>query len=328
MNAWCPRQINRRTLVLGAVAASVASKRPAVADEAYPTRPVRFIVPSGPGSGTDIITRILGDKLSQRWGQAVIVENRDGASGFIGTELTVKAPPDGYMLCMGFTGPLAASPAFLKNAPYDPLKDLVPVTLIDSSPAVLVVNNALPVNSVQELIAYAKSKPGALSYGSAGQGTIGHVSGALFDQYADINMLHVPYKNVSQAVSDVISGNLQVLFHVAPALMPLVESSQMRALGVTSLKKWSILPDLPSIAEAALPGYQSSVWHGVVMPSGAPHWLVQRVYQDITAVMSAENVRERFAREWIEPLGTTPEEFGAFLKSEVEAYTKLASSSG
>ncbi len=322
------RSISRRTFVIGASTVAVGASTSTFGQTAYPTRPVHFIVPSGAGSGTDIITRILSEKLTQRWNQPVIVENRDGASGFIGTQATAKAAPDGYTLCMGFTGPLAASPAFLKNAPYDPLKDLAPVTLIDSSPAVLVVNNALPVHSVQELIAFAKSNPGALSYGSAGQGTIGHVSGALFNQKAATNMLHVPYKNVSQAVTDVVAGHLKVLFHVAPAVLPLVKSSQLRALGVTSLKKWSIAPDLPSIAEVALPGYEASVWHGVVVAAGTPQSLVDKIYQDISTVAKADDVRGQFSQQWIEPLATTPVEFADFLKSEVENYAKLASSNG
>lgn len=316
--------LNRRTFVLSAAAVPTLLTSRGLANEAYPTKAVHFIVPSGAGSGTDIITRILSEKLTQKWGQTVVVENRDGASGLIGTQAVAKSAPDGYTLCMGFTGPLAASPAFLKNTPYDPLKDLMPVTLVDSSPAVLVVSNNVPAKSVQDLIAYAKAHPGALSYGSAGQGTIGHISGELFNQKAGTKMLHVPYKNVSQAVTDVVGGHLQLLFHVAPALMPLVKDGKVRALGVTSLKKWAITPDLPSIAEVALPGYEASVWHGVVVPAGTPKWLVDKLYQDINAVMKTDEVKQQFAAQWIEPLGTTPDEFGKFIQSELKSYAKVA----
>jgi tripartite-type tricarboxylate transporter receptor subunit TctC len=320
--------VDRRAFLLGSAALSATFAAPAQAQSNYPNRTVRFVVPSGAGSGTDIITRILSDQLTQKWGQPVVVENRDGASGFIGTQSVLRSAPDGYTLCMGFTGPLAASPAFLKNAPYNPLKDLSPVTLVDSSPAVLVVNNDLPVKTVQELIAYAKAQPGALNFGSAGQGTIGHVAGELFNQYAGTKMLHVPYKNVSQAVTDVVAGHLKVIFHVAPALMPLVKGGQLRALGVTSLKKWSVTPDLPSIAEVALPGYEATVWHGVIVPTGTPDEIIRKVYEDIAAAMKTEAVVKQFNAQWIEPLGTSPAEFSAFLKSEVENYVKLASSSG
>jgi tripartite-type tricarboxylate transporter receptor subunit TctC len=318
------KAVDRRAFVLGAGTMLAGVAWPASAQTEYPTRPVHFIVPSGAGSGTDIITRILGDKLSRKWGQPVVVENRAGASGLIGTQFTAQSPPDGYTLCMGFTGPLAASPAFLKAVSYDPLKDLAPITLVDSSPAVLVVTNDLPVKSVQELIAYAKANPGTLTFGSAGQGTIGHVSGELFNQKAGTKMLHVPYKDVSQAVTDVVGGHLKVLFHVAPALMPLAKSGQIRALGVTSLKKWALTPDLPSIAEVALPGYEASVWHGVVAAGGTPQWLVDKLHQDIVGVMRADDVREQFTKQWIEPLGTTPAEFRAFMKSELENYVKVA----
>jgi len=318
------KAINRRKFVLGTGALVVGAASPAFAQTAYPTRPVHFIVPSGAGSGTDIITRILSDKLSRKWGQPVVVENRAGASGLIGTQFTAQSPPDGYTLCMGFTGPLAASPAFLKTVSYDPLKDLAAITLVDSSPAVLVVTNSLPVNSVPELIAYAKANPGVLTFGSAGQGTIGHVSGELFNQKAGTKMLHVPYKDVSQAVTDVVGGHLKVLFHVAPALLPLAKAGQVRALGVTSLKKWALTPDLPSIAEAGLPGYEASVWHGVVAAGGTPQWLVDKLHQDIVGVMRTDDVREQFTKQWIEPLGTTPDEFKTFMKSELENYVKVA----
>lgn len=318
---------NRRTFMVGAaLLATGAVARGATAP--YPDRMIRFIVPSAPGSGTDILTRILSKKLTDRWHQTIVVDNREGAGGVIGTEIAAKSAPDGYTLCMGFTGPLAASPALLKDIPYNPLKDLETVTLIDSSPAVLVVSPSVPATSVEELIALAKAKPGFITFGSAGYGTIGHVSGELFKQKSETNMLHVPYKSVSQAVTDVVGGQIKMLFHVAPAVMPLVKAGKLRALGVTSLKRWAILPELPAIAEAGLPGYQTSVWHGVVVSAGTPPALIETIYQNISNVMKSDDVRKQFAAQWTEPLGTTPAEFAKFLKSEVETYANIAKSAG
>jgi tripartite-type tricarboxylate transporter receptor subunit TctC len=271
----------------------------------------------------------LGQKLGERWGQSVIVDNRDGAGGVIGTELAARSAPDGYTLYMGFTGPLAVSPALYKKLPYDPLKDFAPVSLIDSSPVILAVHPTLAVTSVKELIAFAKSRPGFLNFGSAGSGTIGHMSGELFKTMSRTSMVHVPYKSVSQAVSDLLGGQLQLMFHIAPAIMPHVKVGKLRALGVTSLNRWLILPDLPTIAEAGLPGYESTVWHGVLVPAGTPIQLVTRLHQELANnIMKSGEVRETFAAQWIEPLGTTPDDFAKFLKADIERSLKIVKDAG
>jgi tripartite-type tricarboxylate transporter receptor subunit TctC len=301
----------------------------ALAAEPYPSRPVRFIVPSAAGSGTDIIARIIGQKLSERWHQPVVIDDRDGAGGMIGTELAARAPGDGYTLYMGFTGPLAVSPALFSKLPYDPVKDFAPVSLIDASPVVLVVNPSVPATTVKELIALAKAKPGTLNFGSAGSGTMGHMSGELFKSMSGTNMLHVPYKNVSQAMSDVVAGQLQLMFHVAPAVMPQVKAGKLRALGVTSLKRWAILPDVPTIAEAGVPGYESTVWHGVLVPAGVSTALVTRLHREIAdEILKTREVREAFAAQWLEPLGTTPQEFAAFLKNDIARNAKIVKAAG
>jgi len=301
----------------------------AFAAEPYPSRPVRFIVPSAAGSGTDIIARIIGQKLSERWHQPVVIDDRDGAGGMIGTELAARSPADGYTLYMGFTGPLAVSPALFSKLPYDPVKDFAPVSLIDASPVVLVVNPSVPATNVKELIALAKAKPGTLNFGSAGSGTMGHMSGELFKSLSGTNMLHVPYKNVSQAMSDVVAGQLQLMFHVAPAVMPQVKAGKLRALAVTSLKRWAILPDLPTIAEAGVPGYESTVWHGVLVPAGVSTALVARLHREIAdEILKTREVREAFAAQWLEPLGTTPQEFAAFLKNDIARNAKIVKAAG
>jgi tripartite-type tricarboxylate transporter receptor subunit TctC len=267
--------------------------------------------------------------LSERWGQSVVIDDRDGAGGVIGTELAARAPADGYTLYMGFTGPLAVSPALTKKLPYDPVRDFAPVSLIDASPVVLVVNPSVPAKSVEELIALAKAKPDTLNFGSAGSGTIGHMSGELFKTMSGTRMVHVGYKSVSQAVTDVIGGQLQLLFHVAPAVVPHVKAGKLRALGVTSLKRWAILPELPTIAESGVPGYESTVWHGILVPARTPPQIVSKVHDDVANnILKAPEVRAAFAAQWIEPMGTRPEEFARFLKSDIERSAKIVKDAG
>jgi tripartite-type tricarboxylate transporter receptor subunit TctC len=230
---------------------------------------------------------------------------------------------------MGFTGPLAVSPALTKKLPYDPIRDFAPVSLIDASPVVLVVNPSVPANSVEELIALAKTRPGTLNFGSAGNGTIGHMSGELLKTMSGIHMVHIGYKSVSQALTDVIGGQLQLLFHVATAVVPHVKVGQLRALGVTSLKRWSILPDLPTIAESGVPGYESTVWHGILVPARTPPQIVAKVHDEVAgAIIKTREVRAAFAAQWIEPLGTRPEEFARFLKADIERSTKIVKDAG
>jgi tripartite-type tricarboxylate transporter receptor subunit TctC len=310
-------------IVTGSFAASAS------AADTYPTKPIRFIVPSAAGSGTDIIARILGQRLSERWGQPVIIDDRDGAGGVIGTELAARAPADGYTLYMGFTGPLAVSPALTKKLPYDPIRDFAPVSLIDASPVVLVVNPSVPANSVEELIALAKARPGTLNFGSAGNGTIGHMSGELLKTMSGIHMVHIGYKSVSQALTDVIGGQLQLLFHVATAVVPHVKAGKLRALGVTSLKRWSILPELPTIAESGVPGYESTVWHGILVPAKTPPQIVAKVHDEVAGtIIKTREVRAAFAAQWIEPLGTRPQEFARFLKADIERSAKIVKDAG
>jgi len=281
-------------------------------------RPVRFIVPSTPGSGTDILARLLANNLGPIWRQPVVVYNREGAGGVIGTDLAAKSEPDGYTLYMGFTGPISVSPILVKNLSYNPENDFAPVTLVDSSPNVMVVAPNLSARSVKEVIELAKSRPGYVTYGSAGFGTQGHMCAALFEFMSGTKLLHVPYKSESQALTDLMTGQISILFHVAAAVMTLAKNGKLRALGVTSLRRWDLLPDLPSIAEAGLPGYQITVWHGVLAPAKTPPPILKKVQQDMASVMKNEEVRQQFIKLWVEPLGTTSDEFAKFLKEDAE----------
>lgn len=306
---------SRRKFILGSACLVAGSALPAMA-ETYPARPVHIIVPSAPGSGTDILSRLLANNLSPMWGQSVIVDNREGAGGIIGTELAAKSDPDGYTLYMGFNGPISVSPLLMKNLAYNPAKDFTPVTLVDSSPNVMAVSPSLPVKTVKDVIELAKSKPGSLTYGSAGYGTQGHLCAALFEFMSGTKMLHVPYKSEGQALTDLMTGHINILFHVAAAIMPLAQSGKLRALGVTSLKRWDLLPDLPSIVEGGVPGYQITVWHGVLAPAKTPQPVLRKVQQDMASIMKDKDVRQQFIKLWVEPLATTSEEFATFLKDD------------
>jgi tripartite-type tricarboxylate transporter receptor subunit TctC len=318
--------VHRRRFMLGGVCVAATSAAPAMAST-YPNRPVHLIVPSTPGSGTDILARLLGSYLEAKWNQPVVVYNREGAGGVIGTEFASKAAPDGYTLYIGFTGPISVSPLLVKNLAYDPAKAFTPITLIDSSPNVMAVSPTLGVSSVQELIELAKSKPGSISYGSAGFGTQGHMCAALFTYMSGTKMLHVPYKSESQALTDLSSGRIGVLFHVAAAVMPLARAGKLRAFGVTSLKRWDLLPDLPAISET-VPGYQITVWHGVLAPSGTPATIIRKLQQDMADVMRDKEARARFIKVGVEPLGTTSEEFAQFLKEDAERSASIVQHAG
>lgn len=318
---------SRRKIVFGSAAVVAGTALPAAADT-YPSRPVHIIVPSAPGSGTDILSRLLADNLGPLWRQPVIVDDREGAGGIVGTELAAKSVPDGYTLYMGFTGPISVSPILAKNLAYDPAKDLVPVTLVDSSPNIMAVGPSLPARTVKEVIGLAKAKPGSLTYGSAGYGTQGHMCAALFALMSGTKMLHVPYKSEGQALIDLLSGHINILFHVAAAIMPLAQRGRLRALGVTSLKRWDLLPDLPSIAQAGIPGYQIAVWHGVLAPARTPQLMLNKVQRDMATVMRDEHVRRQFIKLWTEPLGTTSDEFGKFLKEDSRRSASIIERSG
>jgi tripartite-type tricarboxylate transporter receptor subunit TctC len=327
MEARKRESVSRRRFILGSACLVAGSTLPAMADE-YPTRPVHIIVPSAPGSGTDILSRLLGKYLSPMWGQAVVVDDREGAGGIIGTELAAKSDPDGYTLYMGFNGPISVSPFLVKNLAYDPAKDFAPVTLVDSSPNVMAVSRSLPIKTVKDVIELARSKPGYLTFGSAGYGTQGHMCAALFEFMSGTKMLHVPYKSEGQALTDLITGHIDILFHVAAAIMPLAQSGKLRALAVTSLKRWDLLPDLPSIAEDGIPGYQITVWHGVLAPAKTPRLILRKVQRDMASIMNSKDLRKQFIKLWVEPLATTPEEFAKFLREDSERSASIIKHAG
>ncbi len=310
-----------------AVTALLLAALAGAASAQYPSRPVRFIVPSAAGGGTDIIARAISLKLSESLGAQFVVENRPGAGQMIGIELAAKAPADGYTLLMA-ASTLAINPIMFKTVPYDPIRDFAPITQAASLPNVVVVHPSLPVHSVAELIAYAKARPGQLNFASAGIGTSPQMSIELLKSMAGIDMVHIPYKGTAPGVVDVLAGQVLVMAPNVLTALPHIKSGKLRALAVTSAKRSAALPDVPTVAEAGLPGYDSTQWYGVLAPAGTNRGIVARLHDAIARSLRDEEVGKRLAADGAEPVGSSPEEFAAFIKSETEKWAKVAQAAG
>jgi tripartite-type tricarboxylate transporter receptor subunit TctC len=293
-----------------------------VAAQQYPSKPIRFVVPYVPGGGTDTVARLTGQKLSEALGQAVIIDNRPGAGGVIGGEIVAKSPPDGYTIMLASSSPITVAPHIQKHMPYNPLTDFTPVTLIAIVPALLAVHPALPVKSVKELIALAKAKPGQLTFSSSGNGGTGHVSGEMFKMLAGVDMLHVPYKGTAPATTAVVSGEVSLTFGNMISLLPQVKTGKLRALAVTTAKRSPVLPNIPTVAET-LPGYLSGPWYGVLAPAGLPPAILSRLNQELVKVVRSREVTDSLRSEGAEPIGSSPAEFAAHIKSELERMGKV-----
>ena len=274
-----------KTRLQFAVACALSALAAGAAAQQYPSKTVRFVVPFVAGGPTDIQGRMLGEKLGQRLGQQFIIDNRGGANGNIGLELTAKAPPDGYTIVIATVGTWAVNPSLYKNMPFDPVKDFAPIMQVSSSPGVLVVHPSVPVKNVKELIALAKAKPGKLDYGSSGVGGFGHISGALFCLMTKTEMVHIPYKSSAPSLTDLIAGQIQVLFNNAISTVPFIKSGQTRALAVTSLKRMNALPDLPSLDETGIKGYDNSSWSAVAAPAGTPKEIITKLNTELNQIL-------------------------------------------
>jgi tripartite-type tricarboxylate transporter receptor subunit TctC len=294
---------------------------------AYPSKPVRFIVPSSAGGGTDIIARAIAQKLSEALGRQFVVENKPGAGQMIGIEAAARSPADGHTILMA-ASTLAINPVMYKKVPYDPLRDFAPITQAASLPNVLVVHPSVPVKSVAELIALAKAKPGQIAYASAGVGTSPQMSMELLKSLAGIDMLHVPYKGTTPGVVDLLAGQVSVMAPNVLTALPHIKAGKLRALAVTSGKRSEALPEVPTIAEAGVPGYESVQWYGVLAPAGTPREIVGRLHAEIAKALRAGDVRERLAADGAEPVGSSPEEFGAFIRAEIAKWAKVAKAAG
>ena len=293
----------------------------------YPTKPIRFVVPFVPGGPTDIQARMLGEKLGQRLGQQVIADNRGGAGGNIGMEITARAPADGYTLVIATVGTWAVNP-HLYQLPFDVVKDFSPITQVSTSPGVLVVHPSVNAKTVKELIALAKEKPGALNYGSSGVGGFGHISGELFTLMTGTKMTHIPYKSSAPSLTDLISGQIQVLFNNMISTTPHVKANRVRALATTGAKRSPALPDLPTVAEAGVPGYENSSWSAVAGPAGMPKPLVTRLHREFMEILKMPDIQQKHVEVGAEIVASTPEQFHAYLKSEVAKFGKLVKAAG
>jgi tripartite-type tricarboxylate transporter receptor subunit TctC len=293
---------------------------------AYPKKPIELIVPFTAGGTTDNIARLISQRFTESWGATVVVNNRPGSGGTIATGMAAKAPPDGHTLLVTTIG-FAITPA-LHKLPYDPIKDFAPVTELASLPLMLVVHASLPVNNLKEFIALARSKPGALDYASAGVGTSPHLAGEMFKTMAGVDLVHVPYKGNAEVTNAIIGGHVKVYFSLVPASLPHVKSGTMRVLAVTTAQRLPYLPDVPTIAELGFPAYEISSWQGVFAPAGTPKDVVGKINGELVKMLNTPAVRERIAREGADPVGSTPEEFAARVKSEIEKWSKVAKAAG
>jgi tripartite-type tricarboxylate transporter receptor subunit TctC len=318
-----------RVSVLRLLAAAVLAISSVTAQaQSWPSKPVRIIVPFPPGGTTDIVARSLGAELQKMWQQSVVIENRPGAGGNIGSELVAKSPSDGYTLLMGTVGTHAINTALFAQSgnkmPFDAVKDFVPITLAAGVPNVMVVNSKVPVNTVNEFIAYAKARPGQLNMASSGNGTSIHLTGELFKTMTGTYMVHLPYRGSAPALTDLLAGNTNVMFDNLPSALPHIKSGRLKALAVTSRERSSALPDTPTIEEAAnLKGFDASSWFGLFAPAGTSRAIVDKIQADVTKALAVPEVRERFVAQGAQPGGTTPEQFAAFIRAETEKWTKV-----
>ena len=300
----------------------------AVHAQSYPSKSIRYVVPYAPGGSTDIVARVLALKLSEAMGQQVVVDNRPGAGGAIGADIVAKSPPDGYTMVTAVTSIMAINQFLYRKLPYDPEKDFAPVTQVGSLPLILVIHPSLPAKNVREFIAIAKAKPGQLNYGSSGVGTATHMTTELFKAMAGVDLVHIPYKGSGQVMGDVIGGQLALIFDQIVSSLPHVQGGKLRMLAITSAKRFPSLPDLPTIAESGVPGYESISWAGVAVPAGTPKEIVARLHAEIVKVLAMPDIRERFLRDGIETIGSTPEQFSEHIRRERIKWAKVVKDSG
>jgi tripartite-type tricarboxylate transporter receptor subunit TctC len=300
---------------------------PVLAQQAYPTKPIRLILPFPPGGSTDIVARLIGQKLTDSWGVQVLVDNRPGAGGNIAAELAAKAPADGHTLFQVNVANAIAATLYPKLN-YDLITSFAPVAQLATTPYVLLAHPSVPARNTRELVALARGRPGVLSYASAGAGSATHLSGELLKALSGTDILHVPYKGTGPAVTALMSGEVAMYFTTVPAAVPLVKSSRVRALGVTSAKRTPLMADVAPIAEAGLKGYETSTWHGILAPAGTPRETVQKLNGEIVKILGQPDVRDKLLGQGLEPIGGTPEQFGAYLKAEIAKWAKVAKASG
>lgn len=316
------RRLGAALIVVAALAASAS------AQTAYPAKPIQLVVPFAPGGATDIVARLVGQKLAERLGRPVVVDNRPGAGGNLGAAIVAKAPADGHVLFLGTIATHAINQSLYARLGYDPVRDFAPVSLLTSVPLVLVVPADLPARSVKDLVALAKARPGALNYASPGAGTALHLAGELFKSLAGVDVVHVPYKGSAPAITDLLGGRVSLMFDTTLSALPHVKAGKLRALAVTTARRSAALPELPTVAESGLPGFDVSAWNGILVPAGTPREIVARLATEVAAIMKLADVRERLAGQGAEAIGSTSEEFAAHIAAETAKWAKVVRASG
>ena len=307
-------------IVLMFIVALVAS---GAAAQSYPTKPVRLVSPYPPGGANDILARIIGQKLGESLGQQIVIENRGGATGNIGAEYVAKAAPDGYTILMGQASNLTINVSLMSKMPYDPVKDLAPVTLVATTPNLLVVHPSLPVRTVKDLVVLAKSKPGSINYASSGSGSAGHLAGELFKKVAHIDMVHIPYKGAAPALTDVVAGQAQIYFTSPISAQPFVRGGRLRMVAVTSLKRSPAMPDIPTVAESGYPDFDVVSWWGILTPAAVPKEIIGRLHTEIIKVLELPEIKAKFSEQGADVASNTPEQFAAYIKAEIVKWAKL-----
>ena len=318
-----PMNIDRAFIVAAAMLVSCTGWT-----QTYPAKPIRLVVPQAPGGGNDTIARLIGQKLSQTLKQQVLVDNRAGAGGLIAAENVAKSPPDGYTLLLGNVATLAIIPNVQKKIPYDPLKDFEPVSLIATAPLLVVVHPSLPVTSIKQLIALAKAKPGQLNYASNGVGSSTHLATELFKVMTGTDMTHVPYKGLGPATTDLLSGQVQLMFSSAVAMVPHVKANRLRPIAITGAKRSSALPEIPTVAEAGVRDFEAGSWYGILAPAGTDRAIVDRLAREIAAATRTPEIQDRLGNEGVIPVGGTPGEFAAHIRREHARVAKVVKTSG
>jgi tripartite-type tricarboxylate transporter receptor subunit TctC len=316
--------------LLGATAAALVLSNPLDPAHAqtYPSRAITLVIPFAPGGSTSIVGRGIADKMSELLGEKVVVDNRPGAGGTVGTKAVAKSDPDGYTLLLGYTGTLAIGPSLYKNAGYDPRKDFAPIGLIGNAPNSLVVHPSFPAKTIAELIAYAKANPGKVNFGSAGAGTVSHITGEYFAASAGIKLVHIPYKGTGPALTDLLGGHIPMAFAPIPASHPSVSAGLLRALAVTSTTRSSLLPDVPTISESALPGFDASLYYGLAAPAGTPRPIIDRLNKELRAALASDEVRKQLTQDGTEITPGTPEDYAAFIDKDEKKWSQLVKASG
>jgi tripartite-type tricarboxylate transporter receptor subunit TctC len=294
----------------------------------YPNRSVKIIVPAAAASVPDFLARVIGQRLSENWRQPVVIENVLGAGGNIGTDRVAKAPADGYTLLLNTIAPIAVNQSLMGKLPYDPVKDLAPITQVANTANILAVHPSFPAKSLQDIIRLAKEQPGKLSYPSGGHGTTQHLSGELLNTMAGIKLVHIPYKSTGQMTTDALGGQIQIIFHNAPVLLPHVRSGALRGIAVTSATRQPYAAELPTMSEAGLPGFEVSAFFGFMAPAGVPQPIIAKLHGEIVAIMALPDVRERFVAQAAEPVGNRPDEYAAFIQAEIVKWAKVVKEAG